>query len=85
MDPGSEDVIVHSSDTLDTELQALRRQVLHLRTENARLLRLLELTPQEARLPDPAQTAIFDVDPGPIHAGSSRGRARQQALGARRS
>ena len=49
----------------------MRRQVLRLRMENARLLRLLELTPQEARLPDPAQTAIFDLDPGSIHAGSS--------------
>jgi len=71
MDLGSEDVGGQLSDTLDTELQALRRQVLHLRMENARLLRLLELTPQEARLPNPAQTAIFDVDPGSIHAGSS--------------
>ena len=31
----------------------------------------MELTPQEARLPDPAQTAIFDVAPGAVHAGSS--------------
>ena len=71
MDPGSDDIGVRSSDTLDAELEGLRRQVLQLREENARLLRLLELTPQEARLPDPTQTAIFDVAPGAVHAGSS--------------
>ena len=49
----------------------MRQQVLQLQVENARLERLLELTPQEARLPDPAQTAIFDVAPGAVHAGSS--------------
>jgi superfamily II DNA or RNA helicase len=70
LNPGSEDIDVSSSDTLDTELEALRRQVLQLREDNARLQRLLELTPQEARLPDPAQTAIFDVAPGAVHAGS---------------
>jgi hypothetical protein len=71
MDPGSEDIDVRSSDTLDMELEALRRRVLQSREENGRLQRLLELTPQEARLPDPARTAIFDVAPGAVHAGTS--------------
>ena len=35
--------------TLDAELAALHDQVKELRAENARLLRLLELTPQQAR------------------------------------
>ena len=48
----------------------LRAQVARLRAENARLLRLLELTPQQARPPGPEQTAIFDGLPGPVHAGS---------------
>jgi prefoldin subunit 5 len=40
---------------LDAELTALQGQVKQLRAENARLLRLLELTPQQAR--PPAQLA----------------------------
>jgi superfamily II DNA or RNA helicase len=71
MAPSSDDVGVRSSSPLDTELNALREQVVHLRAENARLLRLLALTPQEARLPDPVQSAIFDVPPGSVHAGSA--------------
>ena len=59
-----------SSVSLDAELTALREQVAQLRVENARLLRLLELTPQQARLPDPVQTGIFDAPPGFVHAGS---------------
>jgi hypothetical protein len=55
---------------LDGELSALRAQVARLQAENARLLRLLELTPQQASSPGPVQTAIFDVAPGPVHAGS---------------
>jgi hypothetical protein len=35
-----------------------------LRAENARLLRLLEMRPAEARPPGPAQTGIFDARPG---------------------
>jgi len=34
---------------LDDELSALRDEAVRLRAENARLLRLLELTPQRAR------------------------------------
>jgi hypothetical protein len=57
--------------TLDAELAALHDQVKELRAENARLLRLLELTPRQARPPDPAPDGIFDADPGVVHAGSS--------------
>ena len=58
--------------TLEAELAAMRTQVALLNSENARLLRLLELTRQQARPPGPAQTGIFDVAPGSVHAGSSR-------------
>jgi superfamily II DNA or RNA helicase len=57
--------------TLEAELAAMRTQVALLNSENARLLRLLELTPQQARPPGPVQTGIFDVAPGSVHAGSS--------------
>jgi superfamily II DNA or RNA helicase len=55
---------------LDDELSALRDEVLRLRTENARLLRLLELTPRQAQPPGPVQTGVFDGEPGPVHAAS---------------
>ena len=55
---------------LDDELAGLREEVARLRGENARLLRLLELSPREARPPGPVQTGIFDARPGPVHAGS---------------
>src|SRR5215207_6760382 len=56
---------------LDDELSALREEVARLRAENARLLRLLELTPRQARPPGPVQTCVFDGQPGPVHAGST--------------
>ncbi|MDT0264475.1 TOTE conflict system archaeo-eukaryotic primase domain-containing protein [Jatrophihabitans lederbergiae] len=56
---------------LEAELAAMRAQVAHLRSENARLLRLLDLTPAQARPPGPAQTGIFDAAPGSVHVGSS--------------
>ncbi|GAB2845572.1 hypothetical protein GCM10027200_52180 [Lentzea nigeriaca] len=37
-----------------------------LRSENARLLRLLELTPKQAAPPGPAQTGFFEAHPGPV-------------------
>src|SRR3954452_6787815 len=55
---------------LENELSALHDEVARLRAENARLLRLLELTPREARPPGPVQTGVFDAAPGPVHAGS---------------
>ena len=51
---------------LDDELSELRGEVARLRTENVRLLRLLELTPRQARPPGPTQTAIFDAAPGAV-------------------
>jgi hypothetical protein len=55
---------------LDDERSALRDEVARLRAENARLLRLLELTPREARPPGPVQTGVFDAAPGPVQADS---------------
>ena len=42
-----------------------------LRAENARLRRLLDLTPQQARPPAAAQTGLFLDRPGPVTAASS--------------
>jgi superfamily II DNA or RNA helicase len=61
----------HGAATLDAELAALRGEVTQLRADNARLLRLLELTPQQSHPPGPEQTAIFDSAPGAVHAHSS--------------
>ena len=55
---------------LDAEIVDLRGQVHRLRSENARLLRLLALTPSQARPPGPIQTGLFDAAPGSVHAGS---------------
>jgi superfamily II DNA or RNA helicase len=38
-----------------------------LRAENARLLRMLELSPRQAAPPGPAQTGFFDAPPGAVH------------------
>jgi superfamily II DNA or RNA helicase len=57
--------------SLDVELAELRNEVERLRRENARLLRLLELTPAQARPPGPVQTGMFDAAPGAVHSGSS--------------
>jgi superfamily II DNA or RNA helicase len=48
------------------ELASLRALTAQLRAENARLLRLLEMTPKQAVPPGPAQTGFFDGQPGPI-------------------
>jgi hypothetical protein len=37
-----------------------------LQAENARLLRLLELTPTQAAPPGPVQTGFFEAPPGPV-------------------
>ena len=51
----------------------LERELARLRAENARLLRLLEMTPQQARLPEATQTGLFLERPGPVTAASSAG------------
>lgn len=66
----SADASLRSSAGLDAELPALRVQVAQLRAENARLLRLLRMTPEQARPPGPAQTGLFDAAPGVVDAGS---------------
>ncbi|WP_205623086.1 hypothetical protein [Sciscionella marina] len=50
---------------LAEELTELRELTTQLRTENARLLRLLELTPKQAAPPGPIQTGFFEAHPGP--------------------
>jgi len=59
--------------SLTDELEALRSLVQRLRAEKARLLRLLELSPREARPPGPAQLGWAHASSGPVHAGSEPG------------
>jgi hypothetical protein len=68
--PASADQGVLPFIDLDHKLSALREEVARLRAENARLLRLLELTPRQARPPGPVQTGVVDGEPGPVHGGS---------------
>jgi hypothetical protein len=42
-------------------------ELARLRTENARLLKLLRLTPHQAAPPGPAQVAYFEAPPGYVH------------------
>lgn len=49
---------------------AITAELARLRAENARLLRLLKLTPQQAAPPGPAQAAYFEAPPGMVHDGS---------------
>jgi len=55
---------VSSSTSPEAELAVLR-------AENARLRRLLDLTPEQARLPTAAQTGLFLDRPGPVTGSSS--------------
>jgi superfamily II DNA or RNA helicase len=58
-------------DRVDGELPlAVAAELRRLRAENARLLRLLELTPGDAAPPGPAQAGFFEAPPGPVHANS---------------
>ena len=50
---------------------AVAAELRRLRAENARLLRLLELTPEQAAPPGPAQAGFFEAPPGPVHASSA--------------
>ena len=52
--------------TLAEEVASLRTLATHLQADNARLLRLLELTPKQASRPGPAQTGFFAAAPGPV-------------------
>lgn len=56
-----------------THLKGLRAELARLQAENHRLLRLLELTPGQAKPPGPSQGAFFEDPPGPVHAGSFAG------------
>jgi hypothetical protein len=51
--------------------KAVAAELSRLRAENARLLRLLELTPEQAALPRPAQAGFFEAPPGLVHGGSA--------------
>lgn len=51
---------------LAEEVASLRDLSVRLQAENARLLRLLELTPKQAAPPGPVQTGFFDAPPGPV-------------------
>ena len=73
VDPEVNDQGCLPSASLDRELAALRDQIARLRSENARLLRLLELTPAQARPPGPTQTGIFDGPPAMVDVSSSPG------------
>jgi hypothetical protein len=48
------------------EVASLRTLTARLQAENARLLRLLELTPEQAAPPGPVQTGVFEGRPGPL-------------------
>ncbi|HUZ51105.1 MAG TPA: DEAD/DEAH box helicase family protein [Streptosporangiaceae bacterium] len=46
---------------------AVAAELSRLRGENARLLKMLELSPRQAAPPGPAQVGFFDAPPGPVH------------------
>jgi superfamily II DNA or RNA helicase len=46
---------------------AVAAELARLRAENARLLKMLELSPRQAATPSPAQAGFFDAPPGPVH------------------
>ncbi len=59
-------------DGIDRQLPvAVAAELKRLRRENARLLRLLDLTPRQAAPPGPAQAGFFEAPPGPVHASSA--------------
>jgi hypothetical protein len=49
----------------------MERELARLKAENARLLRLLEMTPQQAKPAAATQTGLFLQRPGPVSASSS--------------
>jgi superfamily II DNA or RNA helicase len=46
---------------------AVAAELARLRAENARLLKMLELSSRQAAAPGPAQAGFFDAPPGPVH------------------
>jgi superfamily II DNA or RNA helicase len=46
---------------------AVAVELARLRAENARLLKMLELSPRQAEPPSPAQPGFFEAPPGPVH------------------
>jgi hypothetical protein len=46
---------------------AVEAELARLRAENARLLKLLKMTPEQAAPPAPAQAAYFEAPPGLVH------------------
>jgi hypothetical protein len=73
VDPEANGEVPVPSTSLDRELAGLRDQIAGLTSENTRLLRLLELTPAQARPPGPTQTGIFDGPAAMVDAASSPG------------
>ena len=68
--PGRTVVTVSGQVTDDKGHSALAVELARLRAENARLLRLLNLTRQEAAAPGPWQSGLFEAPPGLVHADS---------------
>jgi hypothetical protein len=54
-------------------MAVLRAELARLRAENARLSRLLQMSPADRTVPGPAQTGIFEAPPGPVHRSSPPG------------
>lgn len=52
-------------------VEALEAELARLLAENHRLLRLLEMSPEQARAPEATQTGLFLDRPGPVTASSS--------------
>ena len=49
---------------------AVEAELARLRAENARLLRMLKMTPEQAAPPRPGQAGFFDAPPGLVDDGS---------------
>ena len=49
---------------------AVEAELARLRAENARLLRLLKMTPEQAAPPGPGQAGFFEAPPGLVDDGS---------------
>ena len=50
--------------------EALAAELARLRAENARLLKMLDLSSRQAAPPGPAQAGFFEAPPGPVHVDS---------------